>query len=90
MRGKFFPGTGFCVELVAWFLVLWASVNPRPTCLVCGFVETSEMSLQVPWDTWQVLSLSTFAALEQVFLFKGATGMSILPTHKGRSEVPLV
>ena len=30
------------------------------------------MFLQVPWDTRQVLSLSTFAALEQVFLFKGA------------------
>lgn len=83
MRGKFFPGTGFCIELVAWFLVLWASVNPRPTCLVCGFVEASEMVLQVLWDTRQVLSLSTFAALEQVFLFKEAT-WNVYPTYTQR------
>ena len=88
MRGKFSPGTGFCVELVAWFLVLWTSVNPRPRCLVCGFVvcgfvEASEMFLQVPWGTRQVLSLPTFAALEWVFLFTGAT-WNVYPTYTQR------
>ena len=53
----------------------------------CGFVEASEMFLQGAWVTWQILSLSTFAAVEQVSSisspFMGAT-WNVCPTYKQR------
>lgn len=48
LRGKFFPGTGFYVEFVAWFLVLWALVNPWARCSVMALWKPQKCSFRGP------------------------------------------
>lgn len=86
LRGKFFPGTGFYVEFVAWFLVLWALVNPWARCPVMALWKPQKCSFRGPGLLGKYC-LSTVAALEQVrnisSAFMGAT-WNVCPTYKQR------